>query len=223
MPSSFCLFSTFCFPFGLICFGAILHLTVGKCLSAAAYCHTTKHQINSLLFNQNGRFSCVVRAAESKETSTFMSWLKYWLCLVCFSEPDSIQPQWQQQLGPTAPCGGGCAAANRWPPRDSLVKSTEWSVGGAGTVSGSLWQHLQCTSAIVYLPLRGLANGAILIGPSLMLPTGGRIDSYPSLKQDEGESWLAGCNERHRGEAGCRVTPPLGTSTTKRHTNIQPF
>lgn len=56
-----------------------------------------------------------------------------------------------------------------------------------------------------------------------MFPTGGRIDSYPSLKREEGESWLAGCGERQRGEAGCRVTPPLGISTKKQHTNIQPF
>lgn len=72
------------------------------------------------------------------------------------------------------------------------------SVGGAGTESGLPWQHLQCTGAIVYLPLRGLANGGILIGPSLMLPTGGRIDSYPSLKRGEGESWLDGRGERQR-------------------------
>lgn len=95
-------------------------------------------------------------------------------------------------------------------------------MGGAGTERGLPWQHLQCTSAIVYLPLRGLANGAILIGPSLMFPTGGRADSYPSLKREEGESWLAGSAERQRGEAGRGITPPLGTSTKKQHTNIQP-
>lgn len=72
------------------------------------------------------------------------------------------------------------------------------SVGGAGTESGLPWQHLQCTGAIVYLPLRGLANGGILIGPSLMFPTAGRIDSYPSLKRGEGESRLVGCGERRR-------------------------
>lgn len=44
------------------------------------------------------------------------------------------------------------------------------SVGGAGAESGLPWQHLQCTGAIVYLPLRGLANGGILIAPSLMFP-----------------------------------------------------
>ena len=71
-------------------------------------------------------------------------------------------------------------------------------MGGAGTESGLPWQHLQCTVAIVYLPLRGLANGGILIGPSLMLPTAGRIDSYPSLKRGEGESRLVGCGERRR-------------------------
>lgn len=103
------------------------------------------------------------------------------------------------------------------------VESAEWRVGGAGAASGLLWQHLQCTSAIVYLPLRGLANGAILIGPSLTLPSGGRIDSYPGLKREDGESWLAGCGERQGEEAGRGVAPPLGIPATKQRTNGQPF
>lgn len=117
------------------------------------------------------------------------------------------------------------AAAARWladlpvtpPPRGEV--GWRWGrtgVGGAGTESGLPWQHLQCTGAIVYLPLRGLANGGILIGPSLTAPRpAGQIDSYPEPRSGEKVSrgWLDVATERDRqravGEGRCRVTPPL--------------
>lgn len=103
----------------------------------------------------------------------------------CFAEYQSVIIR-----SKTAPYRGHSVTPTRWPPGDSCCQKRGAVVGGAGTGSALPWQHLQCTGAIVYLPLRGLANGGILIGTSLTLRPGGQIDSSSSPKRErEKVSW----------------------------------
>lgn len=76
------------------------------------------------------------------------------------------QEAWAKQRRAVAAAAHRLADLPVTPP----TRERRTSVGGAGAESGLPWQHLQCTGAIVYLPLRGLANGGILIAPSLMFP-----------------------------------------------------
>lgn len=85
--------------------------------------------------------------------------------------PPSSPPVWERREEGRAE-QRRAAAARRLAdlPVTPPTRERGMSVGGAGAQRGLPWQHLQCTGAIVYLPLRGLANGGILMAPSLMFP-----------------------------------------------------
>lgn len=227
MSSSFCSFSSF-LSFRLICFCVMLHLKLWNANVGAQNKPISAHCGKLFkLFIWKGRCS-LQKALGWWKKSSVPEWLssgKWQFFIihhyqdvaghtVCILRSDKYQSCSLLQPGCRSNplCGSRgrksgakqrhvVAAAALWlidlpvtpPPRKRGM-----SVGGAGTESRLPWQHLQCTGTIVYLPLRGLANGGILIGPSLMFPTGGRIDSYPSLKRGEGESRLVGCAERQR-------------------------
>lgn len=93
------------------------------------------------------------------------------------------------------------------------------AVGGAGTESRLPWQHLQCTGVIVYLPLRGLANGGTLMGQLLMFPdqrTDWQLAEPEARRRWDVVGWM---RWETSGWSRCHVMPPPFTST-KQSLNI---